>query len=253
MATFDELIQEIDTRYCLGPKACQLVQETFRWISGQPGGVDGLLDRFKAAGFAVEVASWSGGSDPMPLSGPEVEQTVGRDVIGEIANKVGMSQNFARTILGYAIPEIILLAKGGAVPSAISLSVSSFLESAIPLSPSPVEKLSQDGTEQTQASGMEDFLAAPRRMPPRFKQLIVYGSPMALAACLFGFAWEGWYSSGGQSPLHAIKSPPARTAVLQESAERTETQMANDFRALKASVEGFARRAEPVSDERHCA
>jgi uncharacterized protein YidB (DUF937 family) len=237
MATFDDLIQEIDSRYCLGPKAYQLVQETFPLITGQTGGVDGLLDRFKAAGFAVEVASWSGGSDPVPLSGQEVEQTLGHDAIGEFANKIGMNPNFARTILGYAIPEIIVLAKGGAVPSAIPDSVSSVLESAIPLSPSPVEKLSRDGTEQIQASGRADFLVPPQRVPQRFKQLIAYGSYMALAACLFGFAWAGWYSSGGLSPRDAIRSPSARTAVLQESAERTETQMADDIRALKAGVE----------------
>ncbi len=59
MATFDELIAEIDSRYSLGPKASPLVQETVGLISGQPGGISGFLDRFKAAGFAAEVASWS--------------------------------------------------------------------------------------------------------------------------------------------------------------------------------------------------
>jgi uncharacterized protein YidB (DUF937 family) len=91
MATFDQLIQEIDSRFCLGPKAWPLVQETLGLISGQPGGFDGFLNWFKAAGFAVEVASWLDGPDPVPLSGQEVEQTLGSDVIVEVANKVGVS------------------------------------------------------------------------------------------------------------------------------------------------------------------
>ena len=108
MATFfDKLIQEIGSRYCIGPKACPLVQETLGLIIG------GFLDRFKAAGFATEVASWSGGTEVVPLSGQEVEVTLGSDVISEIANKVGISQSFARTIMGYAIPKIIVLLAQG--------------------------------------------------------------------------------------------------------------------------------------------
>ena len=55
-ASFDKLIQEIGTRYSIGPKACPLVQETLGSI------IAGFLDRFKAAGFAAEVASRSGGT-----------------------------------------------------------------------------------------------------------------------------------------------------------------------------------------------
>ena len=55
MAAFDKLIQEIDSRYCLGPKAYPLVQETLGLIKRQPGGIGGFVNRFKAAGFAVEI------------------------------------------------------------------------------------------------------------------------------------------------------------------------------------------------------
>jgi len=122
MATFDKLIQEIGSRYCLGPTADPLVQETLGLISGQPGGIGSFVNRFKAAGFEVEAASWLGESDPVPLSGQEVEQTLGCEVVSSIANKIGVSQSFARTILGYAIPEIIVLrARGGDVPQQFML------------------------------------------------------------------------------------------------------------------------------------
>jgi hypothetical protein len=120
------------------------------------------VNRFKAAGFAVEVASWLGVPDPAPLSGQEVEQTLGSDVICGIANKIGLSQRFARTILGYAMPKIIVLrAQDGAIPSAIRASASSFLESAIPLSSSPVEEITQPGAEQIRPSRTEHGGPAP--------------------------------------------------------------------------------------------
>src|SRR6202030_834563 len=131
-----------------------LVQETVGLISGQPGGFSGFLDRVKAAGFAAEVASWSSETEVVPLSGQEVEETLGSDVIKEIANKADISQSFARTIMGYAIPKIIgLLAQGEAVPSAIPASASSFPDRAIPLSRSPVEELiAQRGAGQIRPS-----------------------------------------------------------------------------------------------------
>ena len=99
------------------------------------------------------------------------------------------------------------------------------------------------------ASGLVPFKAAEaasaRRAPPRFEQLFSYGSHVALAACLFGFAWAaGSHFSGGQSPLYTLKSPPARTVVPQESVARTEMlrtaqKMAEDIRALKVTVEAL--------------
>ena len=77
MANLDKLIQEINSRYRLGSKACPLVQETLGLITGQPGGIGDFLNTFKAAGFAAEVASWLGGTGTVPLSGQEVEQTLG--------------------------------------------------------------------------------------------------------------------------------------------------------------------------------
>ena len=89
----------------------------------------------------------------MPLSGQEVEQTLGSDVVSGIANKLGISQCFARTILGYAIPKVIvLLAPGGAVPLAIRASASSFPAAAIPFSPSPIEEITEHRAEQRRPS-----------------------------------------------------------------------------------------------------
>ena len=155
MATFDKLIQEIGSRYCLGPKAYPLVEETLGLIKRQPGGIGGFVNRFTAAGFAVEVATWLNGPDPVPLSGQEVEQTLGSDVISGIANKIGVSQRFARTILGYAIPEIIVLqAQGGAIPLAISAWAASFRDSAIHSS-TPINEITQHRAEQIRPSRTE--------------------------------------------------------------------------------------------------
>ncbi|HEY8031801.1 MAG TPA: YidB family protein [Methylocella sp.] len=255
MTAFDELIQELDSRFSLGPKANLLVQETAGLISGQPGGMESFLDKFKAAGFATEVASWSVGTEIVPLLGQEVEQTLGSDVISEIAKKADISQSFARTIMGDAIPKIIvLLAKGEAIPPAVPASESPVLDSAIPLPSSPIEEITQPsavgeitqpGAEQIRPSITDRFAAAPQKPPPRFKQLFRYGSRAALATGLFGIAWlAGSYYSGGQWPFDAIKAPPAPPVATQESVARTEMlratqEITEDIRGLKADVEAL--------------
>jgi OmpA-OmpF porin, OOP family len=160
MATFDKVIQEIGSRFCLGPKSCPLVQETLDLVTGQPGGVGSFLNRLKATGLSVEVASWLGGRDPVPLSGQEVERTLGRDAVSAIADKIGVSQIFARTVLGHAIPEIIvLLARRRAVPSAITRWAASFRDSAIPLSSADADEITEHLAKQFRLSRTEYGLA----------------------------------------------------------------------------------------------
>ena len=102
MAAFDNLVQEIDERYRLGPKARPLIEETRRVISKQPGGVRAYLEKCKAAGFSVEVASWLNGSGPVPLSGEETEQTLGSEAVNRIAAGMPPPRASRTTTLGIA-------------------------------------------------------------------------------------------------------------------------------------------------------
>jgi hypothetical protein len=84
-----------------------------------------------------------------------------------------------------------------------------------------------------------------RRVLPHVKSLLGYGPPMALVACLVGFAWvAGSYFSSDQSPRYAIEPQPAQSVVLQESGERAEMlrslqKMSEEIRALKTNVEAM--------------
>ncbi len=140
MSTFDNLIHEIDARYRLGTKAAPLVNETVRLVSKQPGGVRGFVQKFKIAGFAVEAASWLDGCEPVPLSGQEVEEALGSDAVIKFAANIGLSQTFTRTILGYAIPQVVArLAKGGAISAAFRAFAERLVAAASPRAPSFLE------------------------------------------------------------------------------------------------------------------
>jgi hypothetical protein len=81
-------------------------------------------------------------------------------------------------------------------------------------------------------------------LPPRLEHLVSFGPQVALATCLFGFAWAaGSYFSGDQSSLFSRPKPPASPSIAQqERIERAELarevqKMAADIRALQASME----------------
>ncbi len=102
---------------------------------------------------------------------------------------------------------------------------------------------------QGAASGLVPFMevgaTSARRAPPRFEQFSGYSSLVALAVCLFGFAWAaGSYFSGNHLPFYGLKPPPARTVATQESTARTEMlrttqKMAEDIRDLKVNIEAM--------------
>ena len=197
--TFDKLIQEIGARYHLGSEGRSLVQETLDLIARQPGGIDGFLDRFKAAGFAAKVASWVGRTDALPLSGQEVEEALGADVVSEIADKTGVSQRFTRTILGYAIPKIIgQLAQGGAILSPFPAAASIPPALANRLSSSRADELTLPGAEQIAPSRMGGASA------PGFGRLFIPGACLLITLGFLGYA----ISSGGSGTHPPVQSAP---------------------------------------------
>jgi OmpA-OmpF porin, OOP family len=239
MATFDKLIQEIGSRYCLGPKASPLVEETLGLIKRQPGGIGGFVNRFKAAGFAVEVASWLGGPDPVPLSGQEVEQTLGSDVIRGIANKIGVSQRFARTILGYAIPKIIVLrAQGGAIPPAISAWAASFRDSAIH-SFTPINEITQHRAEQIRPSRTEHSGAAAGLRP-----LLIPGAALLITlGLLLGYFIGAGDRGAIQSAPTVVQNAPVASPHVPSIPARLALHNENGLIAYSGTVGDDATRS----------
>ncbi len=206
---FDKLIQEISSRYHLGPKGRSLIEEALDMIAQQPGGIGGFLDRFKAAGFAAKVASWLAGTDLVPLSGQEVEQALGSKSIGEIADKAGVTQRFARTVLGYAIPKIISM-----------LAQSGVLGVAIPTASSRVDEIPRREEEQFPSGDVEDS-----GVVPWFRKLVVPGAALVIMLGLLGYfatlGGAGHHPATRTSPVMAQNRPIASPQAPSKAASIT--------------------------------
>lgn len=84
-----------------------LLQLVMGMIQNQPGGLGGLLGKFQQAGLAEQADSWVGTGQNMPISGNQIENALGADEIGNIAQQLGMSAGDASGALANLLPGVI--------------------------------------------------------------------------------------------------------------------------------------------------
>lgn len=132
MALFDSLIDDIASRFGLGPTATPLVRETLKLILGSPDGLNGFIGRLTAAGLGSVVQSWLGATDAAPLSTQQMETAFGPSLLSGIADRLGLNSSIVTTAIGYALPRVIgLLTPGGVAPSVLPADVTNFLQSGV--------------------------------------------------------------------------------------------------------------------------
>lgn len=91
-------------------------------IQKMPGGVAGLLDRFRTAGFDDAVRSWVGAGRNFSLTPEEVERVLGPE-IEQLARAALVSQRQAATETASLIPQVVdKLTPSGALPDEATLA-----------------------------------------------------------------------------------------------------------------------------------
>ncbi len=126
---FDALVQDLDSRLDLGGKASALVRTVLAHIfQTEPGGLSGLLDRFRKVGRGDLVSSWVGNPAPREVTWSQLEGTLGDSVLRQLADKAGVSVAQARPAVALLLPRVVgLLTADGRVPSTMPASVSAWI------------------------------------------------------------------------------------------------------------------------------
>ena len=74
---------------------------------GKLGGLGGLMEKFNNAGLGDAAKSWVGTGENAPISGDQIGQVLGGDMMGELASTLGMSQGDAAGSLAQMLPGLI--------------------------------------------------------------------------------------------------------------------------------------------------
>ncbi|MGJ7545125.1 YidB family protein [Variovorax sp. LT1R16] len=85
--------------------------------NGQQGGLGGLVSKFEQAGMGDVIGSWIGKGDNAPVSGGQLNEVLGSDVVSSIADKLGINAAMLLPMLATMLPSLIdQLTPNGKVP-----------------------------------------------------------------------------------------------------------------------------------------
>lgn len=74
---------------------------------GKSGGLGGLMEKFNQAGMGDVAKSWVGSGENAPISGDQLSNVLGGDMMGDLAAKLGMNQGEAAGSLAQMLPGLI--------------------------------------------------------------------------------------------------------------------------------------------------
>jgi uncharacterized protein YidB (DUF937 family) len=84
----------------------------------QQGGLGGLMGQFQKAGLGNVMDSWVGKGQNMPVSGDQLQQVLGPDMLNQLASQLGISSGEAGSQLSQLLPQIVdQLTPDGQAPS----------------------------------------------------------------------------------------------------------------------------------------
>lgn len=76
-------------------------------LFNQNGGLPGVLEKFKAAGFADEVASWVGTGSNLPVTAAQIVQVLGSTTIQAASNKLGIKADEISAKIAEYLPQVV--------------------------------------------------------------------------------------------------------------------------------------------------
>ncbi len=107
MGLFDQLLGGIVGQLGNSQQKNSLMELATSVIQNQPGGLNGLLQQFKAAGLGEHADSWVGTGANKPVSGDQVGGVLGSNNIAAMAQKLGINPQTASTALAALLPVIV--------------------------------------------------------------------------------------------------------------------------------------------------
>ena len=76
-------------------------------LFNQNGGLAGVLQKFKTAGFDNEVTSWISKGSNLPITAEQIVQALGNSVIQQAASKLDMNAQDISTKIAEYLPQLI--------------------------------------------------------------------------------------------------------------------------------------------------
>jgi uncharacterized protein YidB (DUF937 family) len=84
----------------------------------QNGGLPGLLDKLRQGGLGQHVDSWVSTGNNLPVSGDQVSQALGPEVLGQLSGQLGIDPSQISHGLSQVLPDLVnKMTPDGQVPA----------------------------------------------------------------------------------------------------------------------------------------
>ena len=113
-----------------GAAPAGLVAAAMEFVNNQPGGLNGLIQRFHENGAGDIVSSWIGNGENKPISPDTLTSVLGSGAVGEMAQNAGVSGDQLSGMLAAVLPHLVDKATpNGEVPPEGQMDLTSVLGS----------------------------------------------------------------------------------------------------------------------------
>ncbi|WP_373681641.1 MULTISPECIES: YidB family protein [Paraburkholderia] len=85
----------------------QLLALAMEFVNNQPGGLNGLIQKFQQGGLGDVVQSWVSNGENQSVSPDQLHNVLGSDVVSGLAQKVGMQPEQVSGLLAQVLPHVV--------------------------------------------------------------------------------------------------------------------------------------------------
>ncbi|WP_408231465.1 MULTISPECIES: YidB family protein [Paraburkholderia] len=105
-----------------------LVAAALEFVNSQPGGLNGLIDRFKEKGLGDVVSSWVSNGENQPIAPDALRSVLGSETVTNLAAKAGVQPDQVIGLLSQILPHVVNAATPeGEVPAEGKLNATTVL------------------------------------------------------------------------------------------------------------------------------
>jgi uncharacterized protein YidB (DUF937 family) len=85
----------------------QLIAAAMEFVNNQPGGLNGLVQKFQQGGLGDVVQSWVGNGENQAISPDQLHSVLGSDAVAGLAQKVGLPADQVTGLLAQVLPHVV--------------------------------------------------------------------------------------------------------------------------------------------------
>lgn len=89
------------------PQGGGALTAVMEFINNQPGGLNGLIQRFHEQGAGEVIQSWIGTGANQPVSPDTLQNVLGSGALSELAGRAGVSSEQASNLLAQVLPHVV--------------------------------------------------------------------------------------------------------------------------------------------------